>query len=94
MLNPHRLSKALISKAVILILRSPTLKRSIFFVIRCVGLNTVVRNFYARLGISASGAEMKWGSPVPLELDNLTSNARQIYAELKPAIERSQKEHG
>ena len=94
MLHPKRLSKALIRKAWILIIRAPTLKRTILLVIHCVGLNSVARNVHARLGFSVSRAEMTWGSPVPLELANLTSHARQIYAELKPAIERSHKERG
>lgn len=81
-------------RAVIFISGYPLLKRSILFVIRRLGLYGVVRTVYARLFVSASGAGVKWGSPVPLELANLTPHAHQIYAELKSAIEHSQMEHG
>lgn len=94
MLPPQRFVKAVARKAVIFISRHPLLKSGMLLVIRRVGLHAVVRTVYARLVVAASGADKSLGSPFPLECSNLSPHARQIYAELKSAIKRSQKERG
>lgn len=73
----------------------PKLQRYFLAIIRMVGLHPLARAIYARMIPASSQANKNtlYGF-IPTDIAQLSPHARQIYADLKAAIERRQKGDG
>lgn len=73
----------------------PDLRRCILAIIRRLGLYPLTCTIYARMAPASCRPDMR--SPygfIPTDIAHLPPRARHIYADLKAAIERRQKENG
>jgi len=62
-------------------------------VVRKLGLDGVARSVYTRLTIGAYSPVMNFNYFIPKDESHLTPHARQIYLDLKKAIEHLQQEN-
>ena len=71
----------------------PKLRLYFTAVIRKLGLNGVARSVYTRLTMGAYSQVMNFNYFVPRDVGHLPPRARQIYLDLKKAIEHLQQEN-
>ena len=90
--SPKRYAAGLARRGASFINDHPSNKRFVLAIAHKLGLTIAVRNIYARLNVSscASGIEISAGF-MPTDVTHLSARARQLYCELKVAIERHRK---
>lgn len=73
----------------------PRLQRYVLEIIRRLGLYSLMRDIYVRATHDSSRSNT--GNPhgfIPTDIAHLSPRARQIYSDLKAAVERHRKENG
>lgn len=75
--------------------KHPRLQRTILAIIRKLGLYSLARVVYTRMAVTSGQSETigPYGF-IPTEFAHLPPRARQVYSDLKAAMERRQKENG
>jgi len=71
----------------------PKLRLYVTAVVRKLGSNGVARFIYTRLTIDAFSPVMNFNYFIPKDVSHLSPRARQIYLDLKKAIEHLQQEN-
>ena len=89
---PKRYAARLACRGASFINDHPSSKRFVLAIAHKLGLTITMRNIYARLDVSSceSGIEISDGF-MPTDTTHLSARARQLYCELKVAIERHRK---
>lgn len=90
-----RFVRAILRRGLAFIATRPKFRGYVLAITRRLGLYPLARAVYARLVAASyrSGMRDPYGF-IPIDIAHLTPRARQIYADLKAAIERRQKEKG
>jgi len=91
----RRFARVALSRGLSFINNHPKLQRYVLAIIRRLGLYPLARAIYARMIPASCRSDMRnpYGF-IPTDIAHLPPRARQIYADLKAAIERRQKENG
>lgn len=90
-----RYAIALLRKGPAYITNHPQFKKYLLAIIRGIGLYPFVRAFYTRVASPSSGSHTRnpYGF-ISTEIEYHSPRTRQIYYDLKAAIEHQQKENG
>lgn len=83
-----RVMKAVFRRGSAFLSKRPKLQRIILTVIRRLGLYPLLRGLYGQLAAASPAPTSEF---VPTEIGHLSPSARQIYVDLKDAVERTQK---
>ncbi len=90
-----RFAKMALLRGLSFINNHPKLQRHVLAIIRILGLYPLARAVYARMAPASNQADKSnTHGFIPTDIAHLPPRARQIYADLKAAIERRQKENG